>query len=203
MMIVAMSGQSINCRLNVVLCKYMEVQETFMCGFLCWWVAWKLWVLMVVWGIKFGCHLWVFWWLEAKIWKLCLELLWRSQMRTLIISLKRQFLCGKMELSTGSYMLTLHVICLLQVTVLFVFRLSFPIMKMSISLEVICVVVLTGLRKMFASSLDSYTVQRPHPWPQDRGSLTRFNSFQEYFRFLSTQIHPLRSTTPIFFCKIK
>jgi hypothetical protein len=41
--------------------------------------------------------------LEAKLWKLCLELLWRGQMRTLIISLKKQFLCGKMNLSTGSY----------------------------------------------------------------------------------------------------
>ena len=34
------------------------------------------------------------------------------------ISLKRQFLCGKMEQSIGSYMLTFHVICLLQVTLL-------------------------------------------------------------------------------------
>ena len=31
-------------------------------------------------------------------------------------TLKMQLLCGKMELSTGSHMLILHVICLLQVT---------------------------------------------------------------------------------------
>ena len=54
--------------------------------------------------------------LEAKIWKLRLELLWRGPMRTLIISLKRQFFCGKIELSTSSYMLVLYIICLLQVT---------------------------------------------------------------------------------------
>ena len=33
--------------------------------------------------------------LEARIWKLFLELLGRGQMRTLIILLKRQFLCKK------------------------------------------------------------------------------------------------------------
>ena len=54
--------------------------------------------------------------LEAKIWMLFLEFLGRGQMRTLRISLKRQFLHGKMELSTGSYMPTVHVIRLLQVT---------------------------------------------------------------------------------------
>jgi hypothetical protein len=53
--------------------------------------------------------------LEARLWKLCLELLRRGQTRTLIISLKKQFLCGKTELSTGSYILILHIICLLQV----------------------------------------------------------------------------------------
>ena len=57
--------------------------------------------------------------LEAKLWKLSLELLWRGQMRTLIISLKKQFHCGKLQLSTGSYMLILQVICLLQVIFLF------------------------------------------------------------------------------------
>ena len=33
-------------------------------------------------------------------------------MRTLMISLKRQFLCEKIELNMSSYMLTLHVIYL-------------------------------------------------------------------------------------------
>ena len=51
---------------------------------------------------------------EAMFWKLCLKLPWKGQMITLIISLKRQLLYGVMELSTGSYMLTLHVTCVLQ-----------------------------------------------------------------------------------------
>ena len=42
MMIVAISGQSINCRLNVVVRTCMGVRETFMCGILCWWVHCKL-----------------------------------------------------------------------------------------------------------------------------------------------------------------
>ena len=29
--------------------------------FSCWWVDYKLWVLLVIWGIKFGCRLWVVW----------------------------------------------------------------------------------------------------------------------------------------------
>ena len=49
-------------------------------------------------------------------WKLCLELLWTSHKKSLIISLKKQFFCGKMDLSIGSYMLILHIICFLQVT---------------------------------------------------------------------------------------
>ena len=64
--------------------------------------------------------------LEAKIRKLRLELLWKSQMKTLLISLKRQFFCEKMELSTGSYILTLHVICLLQVMILVCISIMFP-----------------------------------------------------------------------------
>ena len=40
-------------------------------------------------------------------------------MITLKISLKMQFLCEKMELSTGSYMLILHIICVVYVTFLF------------------------------------------------------------------------------------
>ena len=54
-----------------------------------------------------------------------------------------------------------------------------------------------------APSLDPYIFQRLHSWPQDDGGLAKFNSFQGYLGFLSTQIHPLKSITPIFFYKIK
>ena len=55
--------------------------------------------------------------LEAKIWMLCLELLWRGQMRTFPLIIEEAIPYEKMKLSTGSYMLTLQrFTCLLQVT---------------------------------------------------------------------------------------
>ena len=57
MVIVALSIQTIDCMSKVVVCICMEVQNICV-GFSCWWVNCKLWVLLVVWGIKFGCRLW-------------------------------------------------------------------------------------------------------------------------------------------------
>ena len=120
MVIVPMSRQSLDCRPNAIVRGWKEVRGTFMldfhiggfivsCGCL-WWLR----------GIKLGCRVSDLrpGGLGTNIKKLCLKFLWRDSMRNLIISLKRQVLCGKMKLSIGSHMLTLHVICLLQVTLI-------------------------------------------------------------------------------------
>ena len=52
MLIVTLCGQLIDCRPNVVVRRCMEVRGTYI-GFSCWLVDCKLWVLVVVWGIKF------------------------------------------------------------------------------------------------------------------------------------------------------
>ncbi len=97
MVIVPLSGQSIDCRPNAIVCGCKEVRGTFMldfhigglivsCGCF-WWLR----------GIKFGCRVSDSrpGGLETKIYKLCLELLWRDSMRNLIISLRRQFFVEK------------------------------------------------------------------------------------------------------------
>ena len=97
MVIVPLSGQSIDCRPNAIVCGCKEVRGTFMldfhigglivsCGCF-WWLR----------GIKFGCRVSDSrpGGLETKIYKLCLELLWRDSMRNLIISLRRQFFVGE------------------------------------------------------------------------------------------------------------
>ena len=92
MVIVPVSGQLIDCRPNAIVCRCKEVQGTFMLNFLIgrivscgcfWWLR----------GIKFGCRVSDsrLDGLKAKIYKLCLELLWRNSMKKFIISLRRQF----------------------------------------------------------------------------------------------------------------
>ena len=205
MMIVAISGQSINCRLNVVVCTCMEVRETFMCGFLCWWVHCKLWVLMVVWGIKFGCRLWVFQWVGSKISKTTLRITLEEPDENFVNIIEETILLWKngtkyqfLYANPSRYMSSASDdSCLYFDYVSQIWRCRL------VQRNLTCVVVITNLWKMSTPSLDSYIVQWPHPWLQDGGSLARFNSFQKYLRFLSTQIHPLKSTTPVFSCKIK
>ena len=48
----------------------------------------------------------------SKKMKVMLRIALKGHMRTLMILLKRQFLCEKIELNMSSYMLTLHVIYL-------------------------------------------------------------------------------------------
>ena len=126
-------------------------------------------------------------------------------MRTLIISLKKQLCCGKMELSTGSYiMLILHVICLLQVTFFCsITSIMFPNSKDVDQFQGCMYCCINQPLKIYAPSLDPYIFQRLHSWPQDVGDLARFNSFQGYLGFLSTQIHSLKTITPIYFKKNK
>ena len=54
----------------------------------------------------------------SKNLEVMLRIALRGQMRNLIISLKRQFLYEKIEPNMSSYILTLHVICLLEVTLI-------------------------------------------------------------------------------------
>ena len=97
MVIVPLSGQLIDCRLNAIVCGSKEVQGTFMldfhigglivsCGCF-WWLR----------GIKFGCRVSVSrpGELETNIYKLCLELLQRDSMRNLMISLRSRFFVKK------------------------------------------------------------------------------------------------------------
>ena len=72
---------------------------------------------------------------------------------------------------------------------------------MLISLQIAYIIVLTNLKKMYAPSLDPYIFQKLYPWLQDGGGLAKFISFQGYFTFLLTQVHPLKSITPISFIK--
>ena len=52
--------------------------------------------------------------LVTKIYKLCLEFLWRDFMKKLDTIIEEAILWEKMKLDIGSHMLTLHIICLLQ-----------------------------------------------------------------------------------------
>ena len=60
--------------------------------------------------------------------------------------IKETIFYEKMKLHTGSYMLTIQVICLLQVTFLVQqLRLCSPIIRMSISSKVACIIILSNL----------------------------------------------------------
>ena len=115
--------------------------------------------------------------LETTLWKLSLELLWRGQMRILIISLKELLWENGTKYwflyhaNPSHYMFsTSDVFC--SITLVY-----FLILRMLISFKVACIVELTNLYKMYAPSLDPYIFQRLHSWPQDGGGLARFNSF--------------------------
>ena len=86
--------------------------------------------------------------LEAKIWKLFLELLGRGHIGTLIISLKRQFLCGKNG-TKYQFLYANHSRYMSYASDIFcsITLVTFPILRMSISFKVACIVVLTNLLK--------------------------------------------------------